>query len=246
MMITDYLFPNEMEKERKRQKQEIVNEMQRRIKADNSKIAKSETDTDLVDNLSQIPIDKGERAKMKDVTEVVDTLNNAQQNQGENRVFTAGPYKGMTYADAQDRIAWKQRIDRRISEHTQNLITFTDERLQASRNEESVIFSYFKQFTPQQLENARKHALRILPDEDVNEFFDALKNHSDNRTPEQIAEDANRILDADKTAKIVRASLHSESQAIQQEFKNFYGEQEYKRLQQEIREAFVDSRDNNL
>lgn len=72
--------------------------------------------------------------------------------------------------------------------------------------------------SPGQLEYAREEALKNMPTEKVEAFFDALANHRTTKTPEQLTKDAQDILKSREAHEIARREIRVESQQIDLEF----------------------------
>ena len=75
----------------------------------------------------------------------------------------------------------------------------------------SLIWSAFKLLSPEQLEIARQEALKTVPADQVETFFEDLANHSTTKTPDQIAKDAEEIISFREAYKVADRQLRVES-----------------------------------
>lgn len=139
-------------------------------------------------------------------------------------VIMQGPHKGMTVREYEKHKAYMQEKDKiwdRYKVHLKQEIEYGDMLLASSRKERHVILSAFKNFTPDQLESARKDLINKRPDaqDKINRFFDDLANHSDVKNPEELTKASQEIMLHDETLKSLRRELDIESASIHQEFK---------------------------
>ena len=117
--------------------------------------------------------------------------------------YTEGPYKGMTYEEAIK--LWNTR-DRdhtaRMLEHGEKVRVLTDARLNAADAELSVMLSIFAEMTPEQRSFARQAALKDLPAEKANAFFDDLEKYGEVKSPDEIVASAEEILSSREALNI--------------------------------------------
>ena len=126
--------------------------------------------------------------------------------------YTEGPYKGMTYEEAD--YEWRTRYDKlqqRVLEHANKAIALTEARLKSTDDELSAILSVIALLSPEQLEIARQEALKTVPADQVETFFEDLANHSTTKTPDQIAKDAEEIISFREAYKVADRQLRVES-----------------------------------
>ena len=150
---------------------------------------------------------------------------------------TEDPHTGMTAEELKQHLAIEERKEAlriRMSEYSANVSAFAETQLKSSRRHRRLILSAFKNLSTEQLEQARKEALKTLPEEDVEEFFNDLAEHRDIKTLEQMSDEANAILMSDEAAKIVRHQLQSEADAIKQAYNDLYGDGAFEQGQQEV------------
>lgn len=147
-------------------------------------------------------------------------------------VVTSGPLKGMTLeeakaaemqrraetlAAAEKRWEWERRRDalkKRYLENSRKLRASARATLASADAELDAMLSLFKLMSPEQLEYAREEALKTLPAEKVEAFFDALANHGNAKTPEQLTKDAQDILKSREARRIADREIEVESQQI--------------------------------
>lgn len=141
------------------------------------------------------------------------------------RRYTEGPYKGMTYEEAQEHYQWltrKNELDQRLIELSEKELSLTTLLLKSADDELSTMLSLFKLMSPEQLEFVRQDLLKNFDAEKVESFFSDLSNAS-TKTPEQIVSASQEILTAREAYKIVRRELDAEDAQLQQELREFYG-----------------------
>jgi len=98
-------------------------------------------------------------------------------------------------------------VDRRIAS--------ADAVLASGDAELELILSLFKGMSPEQLEYAREEALKTLPAEKVEAFFDDLANHDGTtKTPERLTRDAQNILKSREARDIIRREIEVERPQI--------------------------------
>ena len=136
-----------------------------------------------------------------------------------------------TIAAAEKRREWELRRDALNERYLANVnrrIASADATLASGDAELKLILSLFKGMSPEQLEYARQEALKTLPVEKVESFFDDLANHDGTITPEQLTKDAQDILKSREADRIIDREIEVESQLIKLE------EEELKRTEPPI------------
>ena len=159
----------------------------------------------------------------------------AEQQPGEVpsvAVVTSGPYKGMTIeaakaaemeklpeviAAANKRRQWELRkaaLKKRILASADKNIAAARAAIASADAELETMLSVYKLMSPEQLEYVREEALKTLPADKVEAFFDDLANHRSTKTPEQLTKDAQDILKSREARRIVDRELEVEDQQI--------------------------------
>lgn len=147
-------------------------------------------------------------------------------------VVTSGPLKGMTLeatkaaanqkraetvAAARKRRQWELRRDalkKRYLENVDRLIASARATLASADAELDAMLSLYALMSPEQLEYAREEALKNMPAEKVEAFFDALANHRTTKTPEQLTKDAQDFLKSREARRIADREIEVEKQQI--------------------------------
>ena len=122
-----------------------------------------------------------------------------------------------TMAAAKKRREWELRRDalkKRYLANVDRRIASADATIASGDAELEAILSLFKLMSPEQLEYAREEALKTLPAEKVEAFFDDLANHGTTKAPEQLTKDAQDILKSREARDIVRREIEVEAQHI--------------------------------
>ena len=122
-----------------------------------------------------------------------------------------------TLAAAKKRIEWERRRDalkKRYLANVDRLLASSRATRASADAELGVMLSLFQLMSPEQLEYARQEALKTLPAEKVEAFFDDLANHGTTRTPEQLTKDAQDILKSREAQRIIDREIEVESQQI--------------------------------
>ncbi len=151
-------------------------------------------------------------------------------------VVTSGPLKGMTLEEAKEaeykrraetlaaaekRFQWELRRDalkKRYLANVDKLRASARATIASADAELDAMLSLYALMTPEQLEYAREEALKTLPAEKVEAFFDALANHRTTKTPEQLTKDAQDILKSREAIRIADREIEVESQQIALEY----------------------------
>ncbi len=151
-------------------------------------------------------------------------------------VVTSGPLKGMTLEEAKEaeykrraetlaaaekRFQWELRRDalkKRYLANVDKLRASARATIASADAELDAMLSLYALMTPEQLEYAREEALKTLPAEKVETFFDALANHRTTKTPEQLTKDAQDILKSREAIRIADREIEVESQQIALEY----------------------------
>ena len=122
-----------------------------------------------------------------------------------------------TIAAAKKRREWELRRDalkKRFLANSERIGALADAAIESADAELEAMLSLFKLMSPEQLEYAREEALKTLPAEKVEAFFDDLANHGTTKTPEQLTKDAQDILKSREARDIARREIEVESQQI--------------------------------
>ena len=149
-------------------------------------------------------------------------------------VLTSGPLKGMTKAAAAEYARqhladakaaatkyheWQQHrkvLDQRLIAAAEKLGALVDIRLKNVDDELQAMLDVYALMSPEQLKYARQEALKSLPVEDVDAFFDDVANYASIKTPEQIAQNAKDILTSRDSYRIARREIDIEFEQIRQ------------------------------
>ena len=139
----------------------------------------------------------------------------------------AGPYEGMTPEEA-------QILEQRQMEYIQRRKALADKfdaaweiDDQNSDDRKSLMLSVFKSLPPEQLKSLREEALKTLPAEDVNYFFDDIENKGTAMTDEQLTAEGERILTSDEVLENLFIELEIEREELKEEYKELFGEESY-------------------
>ena len=122
-----------------------------------------------------------------------------------------------TIVAAKKRREWELRRDalkKRYLANVDRLLVSARATRASGDAELKLILSLFKGMSPEQLEYARQEALKTLPAEKVESFFDDLANHGTTKTPEQLTKDAQDILKSREAQRIIDREIEVESQQI--------------------------------
>ena len=122
-----------------------------------------------------------------------------------------------TLVAAKKRIEWERRRDalkKRFLENSRKVRASARATIASADAELEAMLSLFKLMSPEQLEYARQEALKTLPAEKVESFFDDLANHGTTKTPEQLTKDAQDILKSREAQRIIDREIEVESQQI--------------------------------
>lgn len=207
----------------KEKKQEIQSEVQRRRvereKTDNGSVMKPHVSP-------IVPIDNMDPSTDRTSTESTHVAKlPPKSSDPPSRILPAGPYKGMTPEEV-------QALEQRKIEHTQRLkanhdkfVAFSNARSQNMNDQVSFMLSAFKFLSPEQLQVVREEALKNLPEEDVELFFNDLENKGIKMTKEDLTAEAHRILASDEALDVVFRELIIEREKLEQEYKELYGDE---------------------
>ncbi|MDD9973458.1 MAG: hypothetical protein OXU27_05600 [Candidatus Poribacteria bacterium] len=155
--------------------------------------------------------------------EVMDALEAAQAAERQHAL--------KTMAAAKKRREWELRRDalkERFLANSERIGVSVEATLASGDAELEAMLSLFKLMSPEQLEYAREEALKTLPAEKVEAFFDDLANHGTTTTLEQLTRDAQDILKSREARDIARREIRVERQLIELE------EEELKRTEPPI------------
>jgi hypothetical protein len=138
-------------------------------------------------------------------------------------MITQGPHKGMTVREFEEHKKFKaaeKKVWDRYKVYLKKQLAYTDSLLASSRKERVVILSVFKNFSPDQLEYARKELIKTIPEDEekINDFFNDIANHPNADNEQEFTKAAQDILLSDEALAIVGRELDIEHEFIQQEF----------------------------
>jgi hypothetical protein len=134
--------------------------------------------------------------------------------------YTSGPYKGLTFEQAQKVYQWRVRtgeLQDWLIENSKKSRAITNALVASAEEEMSLRLSAFKLLSPDELEQVRIEAEKELPAETVNTFFDNLANHSITMTPEAIIEAEKVMISARNRLWTTRDQLSEEFEQIETE-----------------------------
>lgn len=154
---------------------------------------------------------------MNETPKSIHTSNGMVANE---KMYTSGIYKGMTYKEAMQH--WevrKSEVTKRLQASVARSLELGDIQLKSSRDERLTLLSLFKHVDPERLEFARQEALEMYPEktEALNTFFNDLSNHSDTKSLDEIAEDADYILTERQAWRIAFNQNNSEFDQVKQD-----------------------------
>lgn len=176
--------------------------------------------------------------------ESVNPSENTEPTQAQNGTdppitpITEGPFKGMTYIEAQKLPEWhtlSRELSKKSAENIKKVLAQTDALLKSKKEKLPAILSVFPMLSPEQLKYARENALNSMPAEDVKILFDAISEISTTKTAEQVAEDVKGIITYRQAYDIINWELDVESEQIDQGIRELYGEEEWERRMEEAR-----------
>ncbi|MDE0482916.1 MAG: hypothetical protein OXI67_10085 [Candidatus Poribacteria bacterium] len=180
-------------------------------------------------------------------TDSVNPSENTEPTQAQNGTdppitpITEGPFKGMTYIEAQKLPEWhtlSRELSQRYEEYSKKSRIRTHALLTKKKDRLPVILSVFPLLSSEQLKYARENALNSMAAEDVEFLFNALAEISNTKTAEQVAEEVKGIITHWEAYDIIGWELDVESEQIQQGQRELYGAEEWERLLEEARERF--------
>lgn len=130
-------------------------------------------------------------------------------------------HKGMTpdeYRKHLDEVNRKRELSRRLIEYADKEIALADALIKATEDELSGMLSLFALMSPAQLQSVREAALKALPSEDVQEFFEDLANHSaPTKTRDEIMGDLREVVSFHEAYKIAHRQLGEELEQLKKE-----------------------------
>jgi len=147
-----------------------------------------------------------------------------------SRLLPNGPYKGMTPEEIQ--VLEQQKIEfiLRDKAHSDKVHAAWDAYFENTNDRKLLMLSVFKSLLPEQLESLREEALKTLPEEDVNYFFDDLENKGTVKTSEELIAEGERILISDEVLDNIFIELAIEEEELKQEYKELFGEESYNEI----------------
>ncbi|MDE0316589.1 MAG: hypothetical protein OXM61_17020 [Candidatus Poribacteria bacterium] len=154
------------------------------------------------------------------MTETPKSTNTSNGTVASEKRYASGIYKGMTYNEAMQQ--WKVRkseVTKRLLASTDRSLELADVQLKSSRDGRSTLLSLFKHADPEQMELARQEALEMYPEktEVLNTFFNDLANHSDGKSLDEIAQDADYILTERQAWRIAFNQNNAEFDQVKQD-----------------------------
>lgn len=111
--------------------------------------------------------------------------------------------------EQQQRRAKKRELQQRLIDSSQLLIELSRAEVDDTKNELGLIFSAYKLLTPKQRKEARRDAMKVLPAETVNEFFDKVDN-AESMTEVQIRQSADDLQTSREVLRSMRRQLNAE------------------------------------
>lgn len=143
------------------------------------------------------------------------------------RVFPEGPYKDMTPEEVKALQKRKSDLIDRKDAYWERSDAVWHARNKDMDDAESLMLSVFKSMPDDQLDHIKQASLDILPEQDVNLFFDDLENKGKKMTVDQLSKESKRLITSDNTFNILLRELDIEWEGIRQEHIDIYGEQSY-------------------
>ena len=113
----------------------------------------------------------------------------------------------------------KKGLDERETAYYEKSRANTVASLAASEDETALMLKTWALLSPEQLEFARREALKTHSAEDVDDFFNALDRSINTTTPERVHQNSRKLLNPYEAYKIVKRELAIEKEAILRERK---------------------------
>lgn len=107
-------------------------------------------------------------------------------------------------------------LDKELIAASKKIDALVRARLESGDAELKLMLDAFSLLSPEQLDYARREALKTLPPDKVDAFFNDLANHSSTKTAEQISQDAKDILRSREAYRIARREVDVEWEQIRQ------------------------------
>lgn len=220
--VVDPPFEKWLESRHEAKKQDIQEEyVQRRVEKE-----KNDNNSVMTPHVSSI--DRTDKSTDKPSTELMYANGNISKgSEPRPLTFPGGQYKGMTLEEVQALQKRKSDLRQRKDAYWEKSDAVWSVRNQNMDNAETLMLSVFKSMSSEQLKHMKEEALQGLPPEDVNFFFDDIKNKGIKMTGEQLNAEAKRLLSSDKTFDIVLRELEIEWEGIKQQHIDIYGEESY-------------------
>lgn len=219
--FTEHRLKEASEKREERIQAEVQRRRAKRDKTDNGSVS--------TPHVSPIaPVDSTNPSTEETSTEFTHVADIPQKSsESPSRLLIAGPYKGMTPEEAQKHEQRIREHDRRLAAFSENLDKATNLLLKTVDDEELLMLSLFKSFSPEQLKNVREELLKTQPAAEVNSFFDDINNKGIAKTEEQLVKDAEAILSSRAALlDVVFRELDIEWAEIDQEYNELYDDDE--------------------
>ena len=202
--------------ERAQEKKEVIAEYERQKALANATTAESAETT--------LSVKEPETPVLSTDDRQPDTTSTPMPDNEHARRITIGSYKNRTRAEIRaaekTRRAWyirdmehRKRRKAYFEKYRANLAA-----LRASGKEKvSLMLASLSLLSPEQLDYARQELLKTHTAAAVDEFFNALAQHANTKTPEQIDRDVQQLLKSRETYKIVKRELAIEREALRWE-----------------------------
>ena len=113
----------------------------------------------------------------------------------------------------------KKVLDERETAYYEKSRANTVASLAASEDETALMLKTWALLSPEQLEFARREALKTHSAEDVDDFFDDLERYINTTTPERVHRNSRKLLNPHEAYKIVKRELAIEKEGILRERK---------------------------
>ena len=202
--------------ERAQERKEVIAEYERRKAIANATAAES-TETTL-------SVKEPENSVLSTDNGQSDTTSTPMPDNEHAPRITTGPYKNKTRAEIRaankKRRAWyiRDMAHRKRRKAYFEKLRANIAALRASGKEKvSLMLAWLSLLSPEQLDYARQELLKTHTAAKVDEFFNALDQHANTKTPEQIDRDVQKLLKSRETYKIVKRELAIEWETLRRE-----------------------------
>ena len=202
--------------ERQQDKEEVVAEYEHRKALANATAAESSETT--------LSVKEPENPVLSTDNGQPDTTSTPMPDNEHAPRITTGPYKDMTRAEIRAAEKKRRAWYIRDMEHRKRRRAYFNKRrantdaLRASGKEEvSLMLASLSLLSPKQLDYARQELLKTYTAAEVDDFFNALAQHANTKTSEQIDRDVQKPLRSRETYKIVKRELAIEWETLRGE-----------------------------